>query len=391
MEELHVSGGTSTSIMHLPDDCLMLIFSWLNQYSDRESFGLTCHRWFHIQNISRRALQFSCSFQVNLTSLSWRSGPSINSLHLSRLLARFQHLQSLSLSGCTELPDSGLSHLQLYGSKLRYLNLDCCFGITDQGLEFVGSGCPSLVAISFSRCYVNDSGLECLAKYCTGLLEMNLSYCSFISDNGIRCLTQHCRELRSVKISHCRRVAGSGFRGCSPSLSCLEADSCKLEMEGIRDIISGGGLEYLNISSLMSHIRGQGLAQIGSGSAAGLIILDLRMCRDVGDDSIVAISRGCPLLEEWNLSLCHGVKISGWESIAFHCGNLKTLHVNRCRNLCDRGLQALQQGCKHLAVLYMSLCCRITPSAVELFKLYRGDVEIKGEEIMSVGIPHVFY
>lgn len=391
MENLCANDVSTSLMMHLPDDCLILIFTSLSDYTDRESFGLTCRRWYRIQNITRRSLQFSCSFQLNITSLSWGSGPAVNSLHLSRLLTRFQHLHSLSLSGCTELPDSGLSHLQLYGSNLRYLNLECCFGITDQGLEFVGSGCPLLISVSLVRCYINDDGLKRLAEYCTCLREVNLSYCSSISDYGIRCLTQHCRDLQSLMISHCRRVTGSGFKGCSPSLTCLEAESCKLEVEGIGDVVSGGGLQYLNVSSLLSHIRGNGLAHIGLGSAAGLLVLNLRLCRDVGDESIITISRGCPLLEEWNLSLCHGVKISGWESIALYSNNLQRLHVNRCRNFCDHSLQALRQGCQKLAVLYMGLCFRITPTAVELFKLYRGEVEIKGEEIMSVGIPRVFY
>ena len=35
--------------------------------------------------------------------------------------------------------------------------------------------------------------------------------------------------------------------------------------------------------------------------------------------------------------------------------------------------------------LYMNLNCSISEAAVELFKLYIGDVEIKGERVMSIG------
>ena len=128
---------TITSILHLPEDCLYFIFQRLDSGFDRQSFGLTCHRWLRIENTSRRSLQFQCSFrQLHRTSLS-RTSSTVGSFQLYTMLDRFQHLELLCLSGCVHLPDSGLSQLQYYGSKLQTLYLDCCFGITDDGLSVV--------------------------------------------------------------------------------------------------------------------------------------------------------------------------------------------------------------------------------------------------------------
>ncbi|KAA8550503.1 hypothetical protein F0562_002187 [Nyssa sinensis] len=373
-----------TSIMHLPDDCLYFIFQRLECGSDHESFGLTCHRWLHIQNSSRRSLQFQCSFtQLNHTSLS-QTSDSINSFQLYRLLNRFWRLELLSLSGCVELPDSGLTHLQYYGSKLQSLYLDFCSGITDNGLSSVAAGCPSLTAISLYHCNISDNGLETLSKSCLALKDVNLSYCSLISDHGISALSQKCCHLRAVRISHCQRINGVGFKGCSQTLAYLEADSCRLVPEGVLGIVSGGGLEYLNVSCLRWSICGNGLMAIGAGFATRLRILDFRISRTISDESVAAIAKGCPLLQEWNLALCHEVRLSGWESIGLNCRNLERLHVNRCRNLCDRGLQALRDGCKRLSILYISGCWRITSTAMELFKCLRGEVKIKEEEIMCI-------
>lgn len=374
-----------TSIMHLPDDCLSIIFRWLDSSSDRESFGLTCHRWLNIQNTSRHCLQFHCSFSLsNFSSLS-ETSHVINAYHLRRLLTRFQHLEYLSLSGCTELPDSGLTHLQFFGSKLHSLFLDCCFGLTDNGLSLVAIGCTSLVVISLYRCNITDVGLGNLASGCSALKHINLSYCSLVSDHGLRALSQTCRQLQAVKISCCGEVSGTGFRECSPTLTYIDAESCKLEPEGIKGIVSGGGLEYLNISCISWSVHGDGLAAIGTGFARRLKMLNLRLCRTVGDESIAVIAKGCPLLQEWNLALCHEVRVSGWQSIGFNCSKLEKLHVNRCRNLCDRGLQALRDGCKRLLVLYISRGWKFSSTAIELFKLYRVDVQIKEEEIMCIG------
>ncbi|KAK6947474.1 Leucine-rich repeat [Dillenia turbinata] len=384
------SGMSQTSIAHLPDDCLYIIFQWLEKRVDRESFGLTCHRWLHIQNQSRRSLHFECSFnQLNISSLS-QSNIDIKSFHLHRLLNRFQQLQSLSLSGCIELTDSGLTQLLFYGAKLKSLNLDCCFGITDCGLSIIASGCPSLMLISLYRCNISDIGLETLARSCSALKEVNLSSCSLITDRGVAALSQKCLQLLAIRISNCRNVNGVGFQGCPETLAYLEAESCKIEREGIMGIVSGGGLEYLNLSSLSWSVSGASFAAIGAGFATKLKILDLRLCRTIIDESVMAIAKECPLLQQWNLALCHEVRISGWQSIGSNCNNLEKLHVNRCRNLCDRGLQALRDGCQKLSVLYMSRCRLITCTAIELFKCFRAGVEIKEDEVMDIAPKWAF-
>lgn len=381
------SDDFSGYIMQLPDDCLLFIFQYLDCGSDRESFGLTCRRWLQIQNINRRSLQFQCSFtMLNISSLS-QNNTQISTFQLSRLLNRFQNLESLSLSGCTELPDSGLALLPRHGSKLQSLHLDCCFMITANGLSSVASGCSSLVILSLYRCNVTDYGLEALSNSCLALEDLNLSYCSRISDYGVRAISQNCRHLRAIRISYCRNLTGAGFQGCSQTLTYLEADSCRLEPNGIRSILSGGGLEYLSVPNLTWCPRVDGQVAISVGFAAKLRVLNFRFSRTIGDAIIMAIAKGCPSLQEWNLAICHEVKIAGWESIASHCHNLKTLHVNRCRNLCDSGLQALRKGCKRLSVLYITRCSQISVVALEIFKLARGNVEIKEEEIMCI-CPH---
>ncbi|XP_059297788.1 LOW QUALITY PROTEIN: F-box/LRR-repeat protein 12 [Lycium ferocissimum] len=368
--------------MQLPDDCLLLIFQHLDCTSDRESFGLTCRRWLQIQNQNRRSLQFQIEYPILNISSSSQNDTQISTFQLYRLLNRFQNLDSLSLSGCTELPDSALALLPQHASKLQSLHLDFCFRITDNGLSSVASGCSSLVILSLYRCNVTDYGLEALSNSCLALEDLNISYCSRISDYGIRAISQNCRHLRAIRISYCGNLTGVGFQGCSQTLTYLEADSCRLEPKGIRSILSGGGLEYLSMSNLTWSHRVDGL-----GFAAKLRVLNFRMCGMTGDDCIMAIAKDCPSLQEWNLAICHGVKIGGWESIASHCHNLKTLHVNGCRNLTDRGLQALRSGCKRLSVLYITRCSQISVVALEMFKVARGNVEVKEEEITCI-CPH---
>lgn len=368
-------GGTSE--INLPNDCLLNIYNKIQDTGDRNSFGLTCQRWLQIQNVATSSLIFHFSDNPNVYRLY--------ASYLPRLLNRFPNLSSISLAGCSELPDLALTRLRDCGSRLRSLALYCCFGITDNGLSLVSTGCPNLVSVTLYRCNITDPGLESLATSCHALKSVNLSYCTLITDRGISALSRNCSRLHAVMISYCRGITGTGFQRCSPSLAYLEADSCVLSPEGLLGVVSGGGLEYLNVSSLRYWCGVDGLGGIGGGLATKLRFLNFRMCRFITDDSIRAIAKGCPLLEEWSLAVCHEVRAAGWVAIGSDCRNLKVLHVNRCRNLCDRGLQALRDGCRSLQVLYMHGCRRVSCLGFDIFSMLRQDVEVRNEECMSIG------
>ncbi|XP_020110908.1 F-box/LRR-repeat protein 12-like [Ananas comosus] len=362
---------------HLPDDCLLAIFSKLQNATDRNAFGLTCRRWFEIQNLSRRSLVFHYDYNPKVYQAYTQ--------YLPRLLARFPFLHSMSLAGCTELADSALEPLRNFSSTLRSFSLYCCFGVTDRGLTLVSQSCPNLVSVTLHRCNITDSGLENLAYSCRGLKNVNLTYCLQISDRGIGALIRACPVIRAVMISYCLGINGTGFKGCSSNLTYLEADSCMLSLHGLSEALSGGGLEYLNVSNLRNWVGPDGLHVIGFGFAARLRFLNLRMCRFVGDSSAAKIAEGCPLLEEWSLALCHEVRFAGWLAIGLNCNKLRLLDVSRCRNLCDRGLQALRDGCDRLEVLHTSGCAKVTSTGLEIFKIMRYNVAIRMDECVSFG------
>ncbi|KAI3842905.1 hypothetical protein MKW92_014668, partial [Papaver armeniacum] len=59
------TGRTSCNITNLPDDCLNIIFNCLTTLDhkssrhDRNSFGLTCRQWLHIQNANCKVLKLA--------------------------------------------------------------------------------------------------------------------------------------------------------------------------------------------------------------------------------------------------------------------------------------------------------------------------------------------
>ncbi|CAA6667742.1 unnamed protein product [Spirodela intermedia] len=354
---------------HLPEDCLLAVFNKLESFPDRNAFGLTCRRWLALQNAARTSLSLQLCYNPD--------AHKIYTSHLPSLLARFPHLLSLSFTGCVDLPEAVLRRLPDSTAGLQCLSFYYSTALSDGALSVVSAGCPHLVSVVLYRSNITNRGLECLAGSCPALENVNLSYSFQVSDGGVAALSRGCRRLRLLMITSCgREVSGRGLAGCSPALAYLEADSCALTPEGLRAAVSGGGLEYLNVSGIKSWNGGDGLGVIGG--AAQLRVLNLRMCRFSGDES------------EWNLALCHAVGAAGWSAVAGASKKLKVLHVNRCRNLCDVGLAALRGGCGRLEVLFIEGCPQLTPQALEEFRLARGAVEVKTEERHSIG-PRLDY
>ncbi|KAK1287711.1 F-box/LRR-repeat protein 12 [Acorus calamus] len=228
------------------------------------------------------------------------------------------------------------------------------------------------------RSNVTDVGIKALAKSCPGLESVNLSLCTLISDAGIGALSRGCPGIRAMVLSSCPGVTGTGFHGCSSSLVFVQANCSSLTPEGILGVASGGGLEPAWVGS-------DGLEGLGGGLARNLRFLNLHMCMFIGDQSVSAISRGCPNLEEWKLAACHEVRAPVWVAIGSNCMNLKVLHVNRCGNLCDSGLRSIREGCARLARLYMHGCRMVTADGLELFRKRRPEVQVMREEFCCFG------
>ncbi|KAJ6973896.1 hypothetical protein NC653_034041 [Populus alba x Populus x berolinensis] len=91
--------------------------------------------------------------------------------------------------------------------------------------------CPMITCLLFFQLLGCSSDRESFA-----LKHVNLSYCPLVSDSG-RARIQSCCQLEAVNVSHCRGVNGSGLGGFSPTSTHIDADSCKLEPEGIIGIV----------------------------------------------------------------------------------------------------------------------------------------------------------
>nr|XP_043638432.1 F-box/LRR-repeat protein 12-like [Erigeron canadensis] len=313
-------------ISMLPDDCLFLVFGKLKTKADRDSFGLTCHRFLDVQNSSRRCLRTSDKCEIS-------------SSMIAKLLNRFTRLQYLGVStGCRDFSNLIITNkLPIHGSRLRSLDLSNCFDfshfdlvdrsyssiINDAVVASVASSCPSLSTIRLHYSCVTDEGINHLAtKLGRSLKWVDILGCSQITDLGISHLTRNCHQLRALRITQCHKIAGASILGLPPTLVALHAGECAFDATLVSGVLvrrSGGGgcsLEYLDVS--FPWYRHQA-ASLAFGFPATLKVLNLMLCSPVTDADVINISKGCPLLQEWNLSGCNLITLLGWKSIASRC------------------------------------------------------------------------
>ncbi|KAI3936014.1 hypothetical protein MKW92_040476 [Papaver armeniacum] len=323
-----------SDITNLPEDCLSLIFKCLTTInplktiSDRNSFGLTCHQFLHIQNKNCRSIEY--------TSLTNYAKTKSLPVVLGNLLKRFQELKYLSLTARPKITVYAASKSQFCGSEVQTLDLDFCSKYSNIKLSLMFSWFPRLVDVSLKGCHITDEGLEALAKCCSSLEVVNLSWCDLITDSGISFLLRNCRELYSLSIGFCIQITGIGFLGCPQTLTWLEANGSKITPEGIKAIVSGGGLEYLELSARSE------LSWVGEES----------MTMTMNTEAVLMISKGCPSLRELKVSgFVEVIKPQGWEAIRRNCKSLKVLQLyGRC-SLDDRERKALMDGCKKFSRL----------------------------------------
>ncbi len=56
----------------------------------------------------------------------------------------------------------------------------------------------------------------------------------------------------------------------------------------------------------------------------------MKYCQKIGDEGLVEVGAGCPLLQALHLVDCAGIGDIGVGSIALGCPLLRRLHVRRC-------------------------------------------------------------
>lgn len=125
-------------------------------------------------------------------------------------LKRLKFLQTLDLSGSSELSLHTIAAIAQNCTKLECLNLSLKKNIDDTFIEVVARNCTHLKKLYCVSCIITDTGLEFLGKYSRRLEHLDIGWCHSVTDLGVKFVSENCPTLRYVGLIRCDHVTAEG-------------------------------------------------------------------------------------------------------------------------------------------------------------------------------------
>ncbi|XP_012172495.1 F-box/LRR-repeat protein 7 isoform X2 [Bombus affinis] len=321
-------------LCQLDDTLLLKIFSWLGT-RDLCSVAQTCRRlWeiaWHPSLWKEVEIRYPQNATAALNALTRRGCHTyirrlmLEDTNVTAILDNCIHLKELDLTGCVSVTRacSRITTLQL-----QSLDLSDCHGMEDSGLVLTLSRMPHLVCLYLRRCVrITDASLIAIASYCCNLRQLSVSDCVKITDYGVRELAARLGpSLRYFSVGKCDRVSDAGL--------LVVARHCyKLRYLNAR------GCEALSDSATLALARG----------CPRLRALDIGKC-DIGDATLEALSTGCPNLKKLSLCGCERVTDAGLEALAYYVRGLRQLNIGECPRVTWVGYRAVKRYCRRCII-----------------------------------------
>ncbi|KAI3907511.1 hypothetical protein MKW92_006444 [Papaver armeniacum] len=314
----------------LTDDELRSILSKLDNYKDKEGFGLVCKKWLHLQSTERRKL---CA----------RAGP----LMLKKMAARFSRIVGI-----------------------RSLSITLSFvlsWVTDSDLWIGGTwkGLPRLQSLDISYCRkLTDKGLTAIAEGCRNLRNLHLVGCRFITDGTLIALSKNCPHLEALALQGCINITDSGFHlfhvllfTTLKLLDCLKAGddsiySLARSCKNLETLVIGG----------CRNISDESIKSLAFSCNHKLKFLRMDWCLSISDSALSCILSLCKNLEALDIGCCEEVTDRAFQDLASSGfeSSLKILRISSCPKITVFGITKLLESCKTLQYLDVRSCPQIT-------------------------------
>ncbi|KAG2278495.1 hypothetical protein Bca4012_041185 [Brassica carinata] len=388
-----------------------------------------------VGNEGLRGIARRCS---SLRSISLRSCPRVGDQGVAFLLAQAGSyltkvkLQMVNVTGLslavlghygvavTDLVLSGLQGVNEKGfwvmgnakgmKKLKSLSVTSCRGMTDVGVEAVGSGCPDLKHVSLNKCLlVSGKGLVSLAKSAASLESLKLEECHRINHFGFLGFLMSCgAKLKAFSLVNCLGIQDLNSESHLTSTSSLRSLSVRccpgfgdasltflgkfchqlqdVELCGLNGVTDAGvlsllqsnnvGLVKLNLNGCV-NVSDNAVSAVSFSHGSTLESLSLDGCKNITDASLVTVSKNCYSVNDLDVSNTlvsdHGIKALA--SSPNHL-NLQVLSLGGCSGITDKSKACIQKLGRTLLGLNIQRCGRISSSTVDslLEQLWRCDI-----------------
>ncbi|WOL05899.1 F-box/LRR-repeat protein 10 [Canna indica] len=244
----------------------------------------------------------------------------------------------------SDLTNAGLQQINPHG-KLKHISL-----VRSQEFFFT----------YFRR--VNDLGIFLMSEGCSTLESICLGGFCRVTDSGFRAIIHSCSNLRKFRVSHASQLTDLVFHDISATSLSLTHVS----------------LRWCNLLSK--------LGIVGLSNNKQLIVLDLRDCRNLGDEAVKALC----YLPKLQVLLLDGTDTSDLGLSYLGHGNcpLVSLSIRGCKRITAKGISSLFGGSVNLSlqVLDLSRLPNLTDEGILLLAKSRTPiVELRIRECPHIG------
>jgi hypothetical protein len=313
----------------------------------------------------------SRTIDVNSTEMicsrrSAATAPSTNSNMLTRSMLRgllaysYSSLQTLFLSGFTELKKEDLHPALPSLRNLHVLDISHCVNVDDSTLQLLAQ--PDVPSSSTLRVLylkglreITDVGLIAICSSCSLLEVLDLSHLTNITDKAGRCI-QRLIFLRALFLR-------DNWQLTNESVDAITTTCSKLEQLTLWGCVR---LRHLKFDSC-NH---SGTINAQATTSNRLVILNLWGCHDLVDDAAFVLSN-IPNMSCLIVCECHRLSdrfveilVEGVEQKRGEEGGLHHLHLRYLKRITDTALIAIALKLRGLISLDLTFCSKITATGI---------------------------
>ena len=278
--------------------------------------------------------------------------------------------------------------------------------ISNEALKIVGyTSKPQLTTVTFNDCTsVDDTAIDILCRACPNLKTLRLNRCNNCrTDAALRSIVTYCPHIEVLSLHRWLQITDISLSILAQlsSLKQLELTHCEsLTSAGIQSIIKAN----LNLTSLVFYMEAlhypmkwndNDLIICISHYCPRLTTLHLSVPKEssVTNASLIAMIRGCPLLEDVQLS-SHDKPRGIISALASCCPRLQRLYLIRVQ-LDNDDINSLQHCCPALLSLRLDSCkyansTYLTTIATYCHKLRELSIGATGKDIADELLCNIF-
>lgn len=394
-EPLHNIKAAKISILDLPEEIILYIFSYLDNEFLLQKIALVCKTWSRLAKDPM--LWISLSLDMKMQDFNLKSA-----------LLQFPYLQKLIIQQGTI--DNGFVEAMTFLSKLWFLSLTFCdiLSEAENAFEkFFEKNSLKLKYLDFEGSEVNR---EILSKICNlkSLRHLNLSHCIYLANETLLKVLENSPHLQFLDLDGINflkdRTVNSIFTLRSDSILDLSIDGDYLTDQAFENLKNCSKLVKLNISfcdnltdiTLFeikdlrylknlklrkgSNFTARGLTAIfKDGNLSSITHLNLSECSLLDDSTLIAIANCCSGLVSISLGWCWELTDESLCYLIKKCPLIKTMDLTGLFRLQGDFLSDLKQGyLKDLKVIDLEQCgCVKDESLLDLFHI-RSNIKIFG-------------